>query len=76
LGELIKGKHLGKFSLMPAAPGTCPVCGVTHNPKQHHNQQSLFYQYNFYNEYGRWPTWKDAMEHCSDEVKAFWIKEL
>lgn len=74
--ELIKGKHLGAFALMPAAPGTCPECAVAHDPKQPHNQQSLFYKYKFYNEYGRWPTWKDAMEHCSDDIKAFWIQSL
>lgn len=74
--ELIKGKHLGAFALMSAAPGTCPECAVAHDPKQPHNQQSLFYQYKFYNEHGRWPTWKDAMEHCSDDIKAFWIQSL
>lgn len=74
--ELIKGKHLGAFSLLPAAPGTCPECAVSHDPQQPHNQQSLFYQYHFYNEYGRWPTWADAMERCPEEIKAAWIKEL
>lgn len=28
--------------------------------------------YKFYFEHGRWPTWADAMAHCSDEVKAAW----
>lgn len=74
--ELIKGKHLGPFALFPAAPGTCPECAVNHLPEQPHNQQSLFYQYKFYNEHGRWPVWKDAIAHCSEEIKAFWLTEL
>lgn len=61
---------------MPATPGTCPECAVAHDPKQPHNQQSLFYQYKFYNEHGSWPTWKDAMAHCTEDIKGFWTKEL
>jgi hypothetical protein len=63
-------------TLLPAPPGTCPECAVKHEPEQPHNQQSLFYQYRFYHENGRWPNWRDAMSHCSDEVKAAWIKGL
>ncbi len=74
--KIIKGKNLGSFDLMPPAEGTCPECGVEHEPELPHNQQSLFYQYKFYNEHDRWPTWKDAMEHCSEEVKQFWTDEL
>ncbi|MSU01809.1 hypothetical protein FYJ83_10055 [Tissierella sp. DSM 105185] len=61
---------------MPPAEGTCPECGVKHEPELPHNQESLFYQYKFYNEHGRWPTWKDAMEHCSEEMKKLWTNEL
>ncbi|OZV12429.1 hypothetical protein CIW83_09325 [Tissierella sp. P1] len=61
---------------MPAAEGTCPECATKHEPEFPHNQQSLFYQYKFYNEHGRWPTWKDAMEHCSEEMKKLWTNEL
>lgn len=74
--EIIKGKNLGGFDLMPPAKGTCLECGVKHEPELPHNQQSLFYQYKFYNDHGRWPTWKDAMEHCSEEMKEIWINEL
>lgn len=69
MSELIKGKHLGGFSLMPAQQGTCPECSVNHVPGYPHDQQSLFYQYKFYNDNGRWPTWEDAMAHCSEDVK-------
>lgn len=74
--EIIKGKHLGAFDLMPAKEGTCPDCAVAHDPIQPHNRDSLFYQYKFYNENGRWPTWKDAMAHCPDDIKAFWVDAL
>ncbi|WP_287194954.1 hypothetical protein [Syntrophothermus sp.] len=74
--KIIPGKHLGAFGLMPAAPGTCPECAVDHPPELPHNQQSLFFQYKFFNEHGRWPTWEDAMAHCSEEMKEFWRVEL
>jgi len=74
--NLIKGKNLEPFLLMPAKNGTCHECATAHAPEQPHNQQSLFYQYKFYADNGRWPTWKDAMEHCSQDIKKFWTKEL
>lgn len=79
--KLIKGKHLNKSTegevfLLPPKEGTCETCGVNHDPKIPHNQQSLFYQYNFYNKNGKWPTWKDAMTHCDDITKKRWIEAL
>lgn len=74
--KIIPGKHLGAFSMFPAAPGTCPKCAVDHSPEQPHNQQSLHWQYWFYNEHGRWPTWLDAMAHCTEEMKTLWRIEL
>lgn len=71
-GEFLKPfKILGK-----TPPGTCPECAVVHDPEQPHNQQSLAYQYNFYDKHGRFPTWVDAMEHCNDDVKMFWKEAL
>lgn len=74
--DIIKGKHLGPLGLLPAKEGTCSQCAVKHEPEQPHNRDSMFYQYRFYNEFGRWPTWVDAMEHCSFEVKDHWIRSL
>jgi len=74
--NLIKGKSIKQFLLMPAKEGTCPECATAHEPEQPHNQQSLFYQYKFYNDNGRWPTWNDALEHCSRDIKELWTKEL
>ncbi|MCL2826109.1 MAG: hypothetical protein FWD72_01745 [Eggerthellaceae bacterium] len=56
--------------------GTCPECAVCHDPAAPHDCQSLYYQYGFYEEHGRWPTWEDAMAHCDDEVKSIWENEL
>lgn len=57
-------------------PGTCPMCAVKHDPAQPHNLQSLTYQYKYYDQHGRWPTWEDAMEHYLPEVKEYWITAL
>jgi hypothetical protein len=62
--------HLAPWMLLPAEQGKCPECGVAHSPDMPHDNRSLFYQYHFYKQNGRWPTWDDAMAHCSDEVKA------
>lgn len=63
--------------LLPAAPGVCAICATKHDPLMPHNQQSIHYQYWFYaSSNGRWPTWADAMAHCTDEVKKVWIAEL
>lgn len=62
--------------MLPAKEGTCEECAVAHDPTHPHNAQSMFYQYKFYNEHGRWPNWKDAMKHCDKKMKAFWTKSL
>jgi hypothetical protein len=65
-----------RFMLLPAKPGTCAECAVKHDPLYPHNQQSLYYQYHFYAEHNRFPTWADAMSHCTDDMKLFWTQEL
>ncbi len=62
--------------LLPPAEGTCPICAVTHGPDEAHNAQSLYYQYRFYGIRGRWPTWADAVAHCTPEVAALWKQYL
>lgn len=64
--------------LLPPAPDKCQMCATKHEPEFPHNQQSLFYQYAFYYSVkpNRWPTWADAMAHCSDKMKAMWTAEL
>lgn len=66
----------GTTMMMPAKEGTCEWCATAHDPTQPHNNQSMFYQYRFYNEHARWPTWTDAMSHCSDIIQKHWKEEL
>ena len=69
-------ERYGMISFGRTPDGTCPECAVAHDPKQPHNRDSLAYQYHFYDRNGRWPTWKDAMSHCSDEIKEAWTQAL
>ena len=62
--------------LLPPRPEVCQECAVDHGPEEPHNAQSLYYQYWFRGQRGRWPTWWDAIQHCSQDVKAFWEQEL
>lgn len=64
------------FTLLPCAPDVCQECAVDHTPDQPHNQQSLYYQYHFFGQNKRWPTWTDAIAHCSETVRQYWIEEL
>jgi len=49
----------------------CPVCGKRHEKEWPHYRNSLGYQYKFYDEHGRWPSWADAMAHCPEPVKNY-----
>jgi hypothetical protein len=69
-------KQVGGFKLLPPPPGCCQTCAVQHEPGEPHNQQSFYYKFVFYYQHGREPTWADAMDHCTDEVKALWTAEL
>lgn len=62
-------EQLKDWTLMPPKKGTCSECGVNHPPEAPHNKDSMFYQYKFAKENGRWPSWDDASAHCTDEVK-------
>ena len=81
--RVIVGNHLAKdmssgtkMMMLPAKEGTCQECATEHEPETAHNAQSMFYQYKFYNDHGRWPNWKDAMAHCSATMKAMWREHL
>jgi hypothetical protein len=63
-------------AMLPAAPGACPVCAANHDPTEPHNKQSLFYEISFYQQHKRFPTWADAMAHCTLEVQDVWTTEL
>lgn len=73
-----KETNLGGFTLRKGKmePGQCEQCAVFHDPTHPHNQESLYYQYHFREQHGRWPSWKDAMAHCTPEMQEFWINAL
>lgn len=64
--------------LLPPAADVCQKCATKHEPELPHNQQSLFWQCWFYrqNAGARWPTWADAMAHCTPEMRETWTKLL
>lgn len=70
--------YLGGFKVLRGQlePGQCPECATKHTPEMPHNQQSLFYQYTFYEKHGRWPTWNDALAHCTPEMRDAWVEQL
>lgn len=64
------------MTLLPCEKDACQECAVKHHPDDAHNKQSLYYQYKFYGIHGRFPTWADAIAHCSDNIKKRWKEEL
>lgn len=76
-GEVVEERTVDWMVAPPdTRDGKCPQCAVKHDLGQPHNAQSLAYQYDFRARKGRWPTWADAVAHCSPEVKAAWKAEL
>ncbi len=74
-GKTVK-KETVQFDILPSPPGTCARCGVKHQAAEPHNAQAMYYLYRFYGEHGRWPTWADAIAHCSITMQGAWIAEL
>lgn len=66
----------GRMFLLPPAKHLCQICAAEHQPHEPHNRDSLYYQTAFQMEHGSWPTWADALEHCSAEVKKLWVRGL
>jgi hypothetical protein len=56
--------------LLPPRPDVCQECAADHTADEPHNADSLFYKYHFWLRHGRWPTWRDAIAHCSPEMQA------
>jgi hypothetical protein len=69
-------EHSGGLWLLPPAPDLCQTCACKHAPELPHNAQSLYYAFVFYAEHKRAPRWEDAMQHCTEAVKAVWRAEL
>lgn len=51
-------------------PGACRICATVHDPGRPHDRDSLYYQNWFRKRHKRFPTWTDAMAHCTEAVKA------
>jgi len=64
------------FTMLPPSPDKCPQCAVEHKPEEPHWRTSMFYDIWFHQQHGRYPTWADAMAHCTPEVQAAWRIEL
>lgn len=63
------------MTLLPQ-PGVCQVCARDHPDHMPHDATTMFYSVKFMMDNNRNPTWHDAMAHCSEEIKAAWIKGL
>jgi hypothetical protein len=64
------------WTMLPPPPGVCSQCARDHVPADPHDRDSLHYQYAFYAEHDRWPTWGDALAHCDDHIKGIWRDAL
>ena len=54
----------------PPRPGAGRLCAARHRPEDPHDRDSLYYQAMFYKRHRRFPTWEDAMSHCTEETRA------
>lgn len=59
--------------LAPPLPGTCPICGCEHRADEPHNVNSLYFKYAFHEKHGRFPTAKDACQHCPASIRSQYI---
>ena len=66
----------GQFNLLLPRPDVCQECAVDHKPEEPHNVLSLYYRVKFKMDHDRYPTWEDAIAHCSEEIKEIWKVEL
>ena len=61
---------IDEIKIVAPGPRACKICATNHKPGQPHDRDSLYYQNWFRKRHKRFPTWNDAMAHCTDEVKA------
>lgn len=62
--------------LLPPSPEKCQECAVKHEKGAPHDQTSLYYHFHFHRLHGRYPTWADAVRHCSKPIRDDWEEEL
>lgn len=68
--------EIGEIKITALTPGRCKVCATMHRPEEPHDRSSLFYLVRFYQKHRRFPSWEDAMSHCTEERKAALREEL
>lgn len=68
--------NMQEIRVVPPSPGSCPICATKHDPKEPHDRDSLYYQNWFRKRHKRFPTWTDAMAHCSEHTKKDFKKRL
>lgn len=65
-----------KPKFLPAAPGTCAMCGTNHEPHLAHNYWSIFYQMRFKAKYERDATHADTVAHLKEHEQQQWMTAL
>ena len=65
-----------KLRLLPPAPDCCQVCAHKHSPEEPHNAQSFYWATARSMERRPAPTWNEALEHCTPEMRAAWSEQL
>ena len=69
-------KHGKPLTLLPPAPGNCPVCAAKHTPEEPHDAGSLYWAFKAAAEGLPSPTWSGAIAHCSPERQKLWATHL
>lgn len=60
---------IDEVKIIPITRGACKICGVCHAPELPHELTSIYYLNWFYQKNKRFPTWEDAMSHCSEKIQ-------
>ena len=69
-------ENMEDIKVIPPFPGSCPICATVHRPEEPHDRDSIYYQNYFRRKHKRFPTWADAMSHCTEAMKEDFKKRL
>lgn len=67
---------MDEIKITPPSAKACRICATVHDPQDPHDRDSLYYQNWFRKRFKRFPTWNDAMAHCSEITKACFKAKL
>lgn len=62
--------------LPPDDPNICQTCNTDHPAGHPHKFESLYYQYAFLADHGRWPVWRDSFAHCDPQIQEVALRVL